>query len=124
MYQVNSLNNQNNSRSIKDIDSVLESIISRIREIADPEKIIVFGSVGRGDNNPDSDIDLLVIKSGSYDPISLAGDIYVHLHGIRQSVDIILSSPEEIERNHHFQGSVLYPAMREGRVIYEAETSA
>lgn len=121
---MDSLKNKDISKLITDSGPILVTIISRIREIADPEKIIVFGSVGRGDNNPDSDIDLLIIKSGSYDPISLAGDIYVHLHGIRQSVDIILSSPEEMERSHHFQGSVLYPALREGRVIYEAETTA
>lgn len=115
---------ENSTVTMPVLDSNLESIISKICEIANPEKIIVFGSVGRGDNNPGSDIDLLVIKSGSYDPISLAGDIYVHLHGIRQSVDIVLSSPEEIEKNHQFQGSVFYPAMREGRVVYEAKTIA
>jgi len=105
------------------MDPLLASIISRICEIADPEKIVLFGSASRGDTNPDSDIDLLVIKSGNYDPITLTGDIYVNLHGIRQSVDIIMSSPEDIEKNRLFQGSVLYPALREGKVIYESETS-
>lgn len=105
------------------MDPILAGIISRICEIADPEKIILFGSTSRGDNNPDSDIDLLVIKSGNYDPITLTGDIYVNLHGIRQAVDIIISSPDEIAKNRLFQGSVLYPALREGKVIYEAETA-
>jgi len=30
----------------------------------DPEKIILYGSVARGDFNQDSDIDLLIIKRG------------------------------------------------------------
>lgn len=105
------------------MDPILAGIILRICEIADPEKIILFGSTSRGDNNPDSDIDLLVIKSGDYDPITFTGDIYVNLHGIRQAVDIIMSSPDEIAKNRLFQGSVLYPALREGKVIYEAETA-
>lgn len=114
---------QHGFKSKADINSNLDLIISRICSIAEPDKIIVFGSVGRGNANKNSDIDLLIIKSGSYDPISLAGDIYVNLHGIRQSVDILIYSPEEIERNHQFFGSVLYPALQEGRVVYEAEAS-
>ena len=58
-----------------------------------------------------------------HDPISLAGDIYVHLHGIRQSVDIIISSPDEFEKNKEFTSSVFYPIVREGRVIYATETA-
>lgn len=110
-------------RGNPDIPAILEAIIGRTRDVADPDKIIVFGSIGRGDANPESDIDLLVIKSGKYDPILLAGDIYVNLRGIRHSVDVIVSSPEEIEIGRQFQGSVFYSALREGRVIYEAKTS-
>lgn len=98
-------------------------IVNIICKVANPEKIILFGSVGRGDPQKDSDIDLLIIKSGFYDPISLAGDIYVRLHGIKQSVDIIISSPEELDTQKNIFGSVFYPAVREGRVIYETKAS-
>ncbi|MCK9631812.1 MAG: nucleotidyltransferase domain-containing protein [Methanoregula sp.] len=32
-------------------------------DVAKPEKIILFGSAARGEMRPDSDIDLLVIKT-------------------------------------------------------------
>jgi len=39
-------------------------VIRRIVEIAQPEKIILFGSAARGEMGPHSDVDLLVVKSG------------------------------------------------------------
>jgi predicted nucleotidyltransferase len=41
--------------------TVLEGIVRRIVEVAQPEKIILFGSAARGDMGPHSDVDLLVI---------------------------------------------------------------
>jgi len=98
-------------------------IVKRICEIAHPEKIIVFGSVSRGDDLPESYLDILIIKSGNYDPISLTGDIYVHLHGIKQAVDIVLCSPEDIEKSMFDCYSVISPAIKEGKVVYEAKTA-
>lgn len=102
----------------------LDPIVKCICKTADPEKIILFGSLSRGDNHPGSDIDLLIIKSGIYDRVRLLGDIYVNLHGIRQSVDIVICSSDEIEKFQKINYSALYPALREGTVIYENEMVA
>ncbi len=40
---------------------LLPEITRRILSVSDPEKIILFGSYARGDNDLDSDLDLLVI---------------------------------------------------------------
>jgi predicted nucleotidyltransferase len=44
----------------------LDEIIRRIVEVAAPERIILFGSAARGEMGPNSDLDLLVIKSGDF----------------------------------------------------------
>ena len=54
----------------------LDDIIRRIVEVAHPEKIILFGSAARGEMGPNSDVDLLVIKSGAH-RLDLAGQIYM-----------------------------------------------
>ncbi len=41
--------------------AVLAELIRRIVEVADPEKIILFGSAARGDMTGHSDLDLLII---------------------------------------------------------------
>ena len=43
---------------------VLDEIVRRVIEVAQPDRIILFGSAVRGQMGPDSDIDLLVIKGG------------------------------------------------------------
>ena len=41
---------------------VLDEVVRRIVEVAQPEKIILFGSAVRGEMGPNSDVDLLVVK--------------------------------------------------------------
>ena len=42
----------------------VEELVRRIVEVASPRKIILFGSAARGEFGPNSDLDVLVIKSG------------------------------------------------------------
>lgn len=98
----------------------LQEIIRRIVEVAQPEKIILFGSAARGEMGPNSDVDLLVVKRGKFHQGHLTGEIYMKLHGVGQAVDIILVTPEQVEKyaNTHFL--VIAPALREGKEIYHA----
>ena len=60
---------------------VLNTIIERIVEVADPERIILFGSAVRGEMGPHSDLDLLVVKSDVHRR-KLAQRIYRNLIGV------------------------------------------
>jgi predicted nucleotidyltransferase len=108
------------SKTQKPKQETLEEIVRRIVQVAQPEKIILFGSAARGDTRPHSDVDLLVIKSGNFDQSRLVGDIYMHLHGVGQAVDVILVTPEQVERYRHTHCLVIAPALREGREVYRA----
>ncbi|MDY7079441.1 MAG: nucleotidyltransferase domain-containing protein [Chloroflexota bacterium] len=96
---------------------VLDKIIQRIVAVAQPEKIIVFGSAARGEMGPNSDIDLLVVKSGVHRR-RLAQEIYMNLIGVGQAVDVVVVTPEDIERYKDSFALVIEPALREGRVVY------
>jgi len=69
---------------------------------------------------PDSDIDLLVVKSGIEHRGRLAEEIYLNLTGVRIAVDVIVVTPEDIARLGAKVGTILAPALREGREIYAA----
>jgi predicted nucleotidyltransferase len=97
----------------------LDEIIRRIVKVAQPEKIILFGSTARGEMGPNSDVDLLVVKSGAHRR-RLAQAIYMSLLGIRQAVDVIVVTPEDIERYRNSIGLVIEPALQEGKVVYKA----
>jgi predicted nucleotidyltransferase len=68
-----------------------------VREVA-PQRIVLFGSVARGDEGPDSDIDLLVV------------------------LDRLEPADREYERRKDVIGSMLYWPAREGQVVYERAT--
>ncbi len=96
---------------------ILDEIIYRIIETVQPEKIILFGSVARGEQRIGSDLDLLIVKSGVHRR-KTAQLIYKNLLGINHSVDIIVVTPEDIERYHDSNGLVIGSAIREGKIIY------
>ena len=99
---------------------VLDKIVRRIVKVANPEKIIMFGSAARGKMGPNSDVDLLVIKKGNYHRGRLTGRIYTNMHGVGQAVDVIVVTPEDVELYKDSFALVIYPALREGKVVYAA----
>lgn len=98
---------------------VLDNIIRRVAEAAEPQKIILFGSAARGDAAPHSDIDLLIVKEGG-DSYELTSRIYNSLYGAGAAVDAIVVSPEDVERYGESRYLVIGPALLEGKVVYES----
>lgn len=100
-------------------EATLQEIVRRIVEVADPVKIVLFGSAARGDMGPHSDADFLVIVEPGPSRTRLSGDIYMNLRGVRQAIDIVVVTTEDVDRYKDFQPRVIYPALREGRVVHE-----
>lgn len=98
--------------------AILDDIIRRIVDVAQPEKIILFGSAARGDMGSNSDVDLLVVKEGA-DALELMGDIYMNLDGVGAAVDAIVVTPDDVERYKDSHALVIKPALQEGKVVYE-----
>ena len=99
---------------------VLDEVIRRIVDVAQPDRIILFGSAARGQMGPDSDLDLLVVKAGVPHRRRLAQQIYLKLFGIATPVDIIVVTPEDIETFSDKVGTIIGPALREGKQVYAA----
>ena len=97
--------------------AILADIVQRV-VVANPELIVLFGSAAREEMGPDSDYDLLVIKGGKFnrDRVTLA--ISEQLSG-ESAVDIVVVTPEEVERYRDTHCLVICPTLREGKVIYE-----
>ena len=100
-------------------EEILQEIVRRVVEVAEPEKIILFGSAARDEIGPDSDLDLLVIKACDHRR-NTARKIRRALFGIGVPIDIIVAKPEDIERYKDSIGLIYRPALREGRVLYAA----
>ena len=99
-------------------EGVLADIVRRIVEVAHPERIILFGSAARGALTSNSDIDLLVVTRGQAHRGHLTEAIYMNLIGVGQAVDIIVATPEDVERYRDSLPLSLPRAALGGKVIY------
>lgn len=97
---------------------VLADIVRRVAEVARPQRIVLFGSAARGTMRADSDVDLLVVKSGRFHRGRLVDAIYRHLRGAGAPVDVIVVTPEEVEQYRDDPCLIVAPAIREGKVVY------
>jgi type I restriction enzyme S subunit len=100
-------------------EKVLEQVVKRIVEAVAPEKIIVFGSAARGEMGPDSDLDLLIVKSGVH-RLATAQMIEHSLIGITIPTDIVVATPKDIEAHKNTIGLIYRPALQEGKILYAA----
>ncbi len=101
------------------VQGKIDEMVRRIVAQFAPDKIVLFGSYARGQAGPDSDVDLLVIKpiAGSKRAERVA--IRAALRGMGVAKDIVLATPEEVEESRDMVGTLIRPALREGKVLYE-----
>ena len=93
-----------------------QEITRRIVKAANPVKVILFGSRARGTAHPCSDLDLLVIER---EPVSARQEaIRRRRRDLDIPIDIIVVGQSFAERYGDIPGSVLYPTLREGTVLY------
>jgi uncharacterized protein len=102
------------------IDELFDEATRLLVEAAHPEKIILFGSYGRGDFDEDSDLDLLIILPTVVDRFEEMGRLRLVLRDIPMAIDVIVYSRADVEERQHLRGTMLYHALREGRVLHDA----
>ena len=98
----------------------ISTMTNRIVRDFHPEQIILFGSHARGEAHPHSDIDLLVVFSKCADKRKAAIEIRRVLKDMPVPKDIIVSTPEELERKQNSVDSVLRYAQQEGVILYDS----
>lgn len=100
-------------------DDLVQDIVRRIVEMAQPDKVILFGSRARGDARPDSDFDVLVIKDSDEPGYRRDALLYLALAGLNAPVDVMVYTPEEIREWSAVPQAFVTTAVREGKVVYE-----
>ena len=106
-----------NDRPVADwVPALTNDIVATI----DPIQIWLFGSVARNDDNPDSNIGLLIVVNQDRRTDALKLD-----HSIRCATnvpapfDLVFSDPSSMTRRSDITGSIERASQTEGRLVYE-----
>lgn len=103
--------------------ATLDDIVRRVVAACRPGKIVLFGSAARGETGPHSDVDLLVVKDYSKhwrERKRVYDSIYRELYGVPVAIDVIVATPDDVERYRNSHPLVFKPALRDGRTVYDA----
>jgi predicted nucleotidyltransferase len=97
----------------------VDEIVDKIVEAFHPRRIVLFGSRARGAAGPDSDLDIMVEMDTPLKPLDRRMSVD-RLFGFRDwAMDVVVYTPEEVERSKDTVGTLAYTVLREGKTLYE-----
>ena len=102
-------------------EQTLQEVVKRIVAAAQPSRVILFGSHGRGDADAGSDLDLMVIEPQVVDKYREMIRLRKAVGHIGVGVDVLVYSEAEMEERRDWCTSPIYWALREGRMFYAAQ---
>lgn len=103
----------------KDESSALAFLRDRLVVALKPRAIWQFGSRARGDNDEDSDFDLLVVLPDGLAPEAYAPDrVAGPVVGCGLGYDIVPCSWSEFLSDRDVPGTLVHRALTEGKLIY------
>jgi uncharacterized protein len=83
-------------------------------------RILLLGSLARGDGDCDSDVDLLVIEPEVVDPMEEPVRLRWALGGLGVPIDVVVADAEGAARRSAVRRTVIERALREGRDLAKA----
>ncbi|MGV7229487.1 MAG: nucleotidyltransferase domain-containing protein [Nitrospirales bacterium] len=99
--------------------ALLEQVTRTIVERFHPKRIVLFGSHARGDAGSDSDLDVFIEMQTSRRPPERAIEVSAAF-GLRPwPLDVVVYTPEEVQRLRGVSGTLLSVIEKEGKVLYE-----
>lgn len=114
------MRNYYNRNKMSNIQEETKLLVTKIVDGYKPEKVILFGSVARGETRRDADIDLLIVKKTDKKRPFRVKDVFTAIRGIdrRYALDPIVYTPEELERRASLGDYFIRRVLSEGKVLY------
>ncbi len=97
----------------------VDDVVAWIFEWSDATQVVVFGSVERGEDGPDSDIDLLIVLPHVVNRHEAAAQVLRQLRDVPVPIDIIVVDEASLAERA-LEPGIVRVAIREGRVLHRA----
>jgi len=101
--------------TVAELEGELERILNRLKNDTSVRKVLLFGSLARGDARDHSDIDLIVVKDTQMRFLDRLDEFY---DDAREAMDILVYTPQEFEEMK--ERPFVKRGLREGKMLYEA----
>ena len=98
---------------------LINSVVKKIIENVGPDMVILFGSFATGHPTADSDLDLLIVKHSNLRRDKRALEIDELFSNRNFPLDIIVYTPEEVEKFRDIEGSFIKDILKSGEILYE-----
>jgi predicted nucleotidyltransferase len=99
-------------------EKTLAEVVERLLRAAPGSRVIVFGSQARGQADPGSDLDLLVVEPHVENAYQEALRLDEVLRPLKVPVDVLVVSEEKFAYWRDTPNTIFYRALKEGR-LYE-----
>lgn len=101
-------------------DDLIDEVARRLTAATPGSKVVLFGSRSRGEEQPDSDVDLIVIQPDEVArPRAETARLRRELRGLGVGIDLLLVSAGYAEEWGDLEGTLLHEALTLGRVLVE-----
>ncbi len=96
----------------------IERVARRLGIAANARQVILFGSHARGDAKEESDVDLLIIAESDLPRFKRSRQLYKLFRPYPFGMDLLVYTPQEIERGQRSPVSFVSTVLKEGKVLY------
>ena len=103
----------------KSHQSIADAARRAAQAASSPARVMLFVSYARGDADPGSDLDLLVIEQTVHDKTAEYLKLHRAIGAMGVGVDVVVMSQDEFARRSQVPGTVPYWAAKEGQIIHD-----
>jgi len=96
----------------------IEKVATRIGEEINALQVILFGSYARGQAGEYSDVDLMVVAESELPRFKRSRELYKLFRPYPFGMDLVVYTPEEIEKGKKSPLSFVSRILREGKTVY------
>jgi predicted nucleotidyltransferase len=101
---------------LTDLDELKRRVTPHVQRAI---KVIAFGSVARGESDPWSDLDLIIVAETDRPFLERFKD-FAGLYDVWSSLDLLIYTPAEFQRMVTDENPLVMQALREGVVLHQA----
>lgn len=112
---------QVNENDREGLSMEVTELAKRIVKAVKPQQVVLFGSYARGDTHRWSDVDLLVVVPDGCDEEVVRRAANAAVQDSSLSCDVVVATEGRVRRLGNVVGTVFRPALRDGRLLYDAQ---